>query len=194
EGRGRLPRLSGPGGAEAERQPAVLLGSGEDVDGGAPVARDLQRDVGRGAEAEECEPLSGLETRDAQSPVPDDPGTQERRRLLVGVRGGQNVDEVLWRNDVLGIAAVGMIAGEARAVAEVLLAPAAEGTPAACPVKPGDPYTRPAGVPRGARPPSLDHADDLMTGDERQARERNLPRDHVHIGGTDAAGADADDD
>src|SRR5207245_5363640 len=99
-----------------------------------------------------------------------------------------------WRHDVPGIAAVGVIAGEARAVAEVLLAPAAEGTPAACPVKPGDPYPRPADVLRGARPPSLDHADDLMTGDERQARERNLPLDNVQIGVTDAAGADADED
>ena len=52
----------------------------------------------------------------------DQPGTKQRRRLGIAVALGDRQAEALVGDEVLGIAAVEMTAGEARTLAEVLLA------------------------------------------------------------------------
>ena len=72
------------------------------------MARDLDRDVRRGAEAVEAEPAAGADVGAAQRAVADDAGAEQRRGLRVGDRVGQRVGEVLAHDGVLGVAAVGV--------------------------------------------------------------------------------------
>ena len=82
--RRRLARGAGPLGAEAAGELLALLVAlaGEDEDAPPLVDGDLAEDVGRGAEAVEADPLGVADQ--AQRPVADQPGAEQRRRLLVG--------------------------------------------------------------------------------------------------------------
>ncbi len=86
-------------------------------------------------------------------------------------------------------AAVASVAGEEREVAEVLAPFQAERTPPAGARQPADAYARP-NRQRGALPDRLDHADDLMPGNDRKRDLRQLAVDDVQIGAADAAGLD----
>src|SRR6185369_15814933 len=111
----------------------------------AAVARDLDRDVGRGAEPVETETL-GV-TRQAQGAIADQSGAEQRRGVDVGV---------------LGIAAVDLIAGEAGAHAQVLAAADAVAAFPAGPAEPrnADPVPRPRMLDADA---GADHrGDDLV--------------------------------
>ena len=55
-----------------------------------------------------------------QRPVADQPGTEQRRELAVGGAVGQREAEALVGDRQLGVAAVEVVAGEARPLAEVL--------------------------------------------------------------------------
>src|SRR5262245_6665899 len=91
-----------------------------------------------------------------------------------------------------GIAAVDLIAGEARPLAQILAAATAELTGAAGEAQPGhadalaDPEAVDAVAERGHR------ADDLMAGDERQLRPAQFTIDDVEVRAAHAAGADLD--
>ena len=72
----------------------TLAGKGEDA--AALVYRDLAEDVGGGAEAVEADPL-GIAVP-AQRPVADQPGAEQRRRLLIRIGLGDRETEALVRN------------------------------------------------------------------------------------------------
>ena len=72
------------------------------------------------AEAVETDALARLDAGDAQGAKPDDARAQQRRGVQVVERGGQRVDEVVARDDVFGVAAVDVVAGVARVVAQIL--------------------------------------------------------------------------
>ena len=118
---------------ERLRRGVALAGEGEDAP--ALVRARPGEDVGGGAEAVEADPL-GLAGQ-AQRPIADQPGAEQRRRLLVGIAGRQREAEALVGDRQLGVAAVDVVAGEAGAVAEVLAARAAVAALAAGPAQPG---------------------------------------------------------
>ena len=100
--------------------------------------------------------------------------------------------ERLGHGHQLGIAAVGVAAGRPELLAEVLLAPAAEGAVPARGEDPGD--ADPIAEPEGARPRAQrrDPPDDLMAQDDRQARRGHPALDLVQLGMADAAGLHVD--
>ena len=124
----------------APRQRAVRLASRDDEDlrRRAPVPRDLNDDVGGGAEAEEGERLTVAQVREAQGAIADDAGAEQRRGLNIGEPIGDRIRERLGRDDVLGVPAIDVLARPARARAEVLVAREAGGARAARPVDPRD--------------------------------------------------------
>ena len=151
---------------------------------------DLAEDVGGGAEAVEADPL-GLADQ-AQRPVADQPGAEQRRRLLVRVALRERQAEALVGDGQLGVAAVEVIAGEAGVVAEVLAAGAAVAALAVGPAEPGD---ADAVAGREALRPLAragDGADDLVARHQRQRRLAELAVEDVQVGAADAAGADRD--
>ena len=109
-----------------DREHAPALGGG-----------DLADDVGRAAEAVEPEPL-GVAAH-PQRAVADQPRAEQRRRLEVRVAAGERQAVALVGDRELGVATVELIAGEARALAEVLAPAAAVATLAAGPAEPRDP-------------------------------------------------------
>ena len=120
----------------------------------------------------------------AQRPVADQAGAEERGGLEVVVGLGDGKAEALVRDDLLGVAAVELIAGEARAVAQVLPPAQAVTTLAVGPAKPGDADA----LAGGEAGPAFGHSpDDLVPGDERQLRVGQLAVDDVEIGSADAA-------
>src|SRR5205085_492588 len=139
-----LVRPSRPLAAELEREAACVFVAGADEAEQAPalVTRDLGDDVRRHAEAVEAEPLAVA--RQPQRAVADQPGAEQRRRLLVGIALGDREAEALGGDGVLRVAAVEVVAGEPGRVAEVLAAAAAV---AARPVRPAE--------PRDAEPPPV---------------------------------------
>ena len=74
----------------------------------------------------------------AQRPVADDAGAQQRGGLLVGEPLGQAVGEPLVDEAGVGVAAVGVPAGELRGGAQVLVAPPAVPAGAVGAAQPGD--------------------------------------------------------
>ena len=120
--------------AKSWRLGVALAGEGEDPP--ALVDGDLAEDVSGGAEAVEPDPLGVADQ--AQRPVADQPGAEQRRRLHVRVALGDREAEALVGDRQLGVAAVDVVAGEAGAVAEVLAAAAAVAALAAGPAEPGD--------------------------------------------------------
>src|SRR5205814_5557458 len=95
---------------------------------------------------------------------------------------------------VIGESAVGVIAGELGALAEVLPPAAAGLAGAARPAEPRDPHAV-AGLkaPRD-RSRALDPADDLVSGHDGRPRGRQLALDDVQVGAAHAARAHADQD
>jgi len=87
----------------------------------------------------------------------------------------------------LGVAAVDLIAGESRRVAEVLLAARAEFAASTARAEPGNPEPRPR-CDRDARAGGDDFSDDLVAGHERRTHRLELAVD-VQIGAADRARA-----
>ena len=135
-------------------------------------------------------PPGGTAAR-AQRPVADDPGTEQRRRLLVGQSGGQPVCILFGHQARLGVPAVDVPAGERRVQAQVLRATPAEPAPAvgaarARPLRPG-----PRRANRAAPGPErLDRADDLVAGGDVRPARRQVALGQVEVGAADAAAAD----
>ena len=161
-------RVAGPHGSERARERLRLfVPCARPGEHPATLAdRDLADDVGGRAEAVQPDPLRVA--GEPQRAVADEPGAEERRRLLVGVAVRDREAVALVRDRELGVAAVEVVAGEAGAVAEVLAAGQAEATLAARPARAR--ARRPALRRSKRSPPTDDLADDLMTRDERELR------------------------
>src|SRR5207249_90524 len=121
-------------------------------------------DVAGGAEAVEAQPLSVA--AEAQRPIADQTGAEERRSLEVLEAGRDGEAVALVRYRQLGVAAVELITREARPFAEVLPAGAAVGALTAGPAEPRDSHA--VARPEAFRSlPGQGHlADDLVPRDE----------------------------
>ena len=115
----------------------LVAGAGEGEDPPSLVNRNLAEDVGGGAEPVEADALGVADQ--AQRPVADQAGAEQRRRLLVGLAVGDREAVALVGDGELRVAAVDVVAGEAGPVAEVLATAAAVAALAAGPAEPGDP-------------------------------------------------------
>ena len=129
------------------------------------VPRDLDDDVGGGAEAVEPEPF-GVAGQ-AERAVADEPGAEERRGLQVVVLLRDREAVALVGHDPLRVAAVEVVAREAGRLAEVLAAREAVAADAVRPAEPRHAETAPVLCP----------ADDLVAEDERELRVRQLAVD-----------------
>ena len=143
------------------------------------MAGDLRDDVGRGAEAVEPEPLGVA--GEAQRAVADQARAEQRRRLEIRIARREREAEALVGDDLLGVAAVEVVPGEACPVAEVLPPGRAVAAPAARPAEPR--HAEPAAV--------VGLAHDLVAGHERQPVRRQLAVDDVQVGSAHAAGMHA---
>src|SRR5262249_39616700 len=123
-----------------------------------------------------------------QRAVADQPGAKERRRLEIRIGGRNGKTEALVDGDVLGVAAVEVVPVEAGGVTQVLAAAQAVATAAVGPAEPRHPDAIAAGEALRAGPAGGDAADDLVPGNQRQFRPRQLAVDDVQVGAADGAG------
>src|SRR5437762_12524608 len=188
-GRG-LVGAAGPVGTALEGEPParVVAGAREREHGPSLISRDLRDDVRRPAESVQSQPVRV--PRGRERPVSDQPRAQERRRLEIRVALRDPEAEALVGERLLGVPSIDVVPGEARAIAQVLAIGSAEGADAARAPQPrhADAVTLPE--TRGPRTDGGHPADDLVTGDERQLRMRQLAVHHVQVGPADGAGAD----
>ena len=139
---------------------------GEDA---APLmARDLSHDVRRRAEAVQPESF-GFARRDERA-VADQPRAQQGSGLEIGVLVGQREAERRVRHRIFGVAAVDLVAREARPITQILPSRAAVAALTAAPTEPGHPHAVPD--PEAIDFRTCSHRDDgshdLVPEDERQ--------------------------
>jgi hypothetical protein len=186
-----LARAAGPFRAETQRKflPSAVAVAGEGEDTLATMTRDLRDDMRRRAEAVDAEPLG--RAGEAQRAVADEAGAEQRRCSDVVQSRRQRKAIARIGDRVLGIAAVDRIAGETRALAEILAPGAAIGARAAGEAEPGHADAHPRLQAAHTLAERLNVADDLMPGNQRQLGFRQLAVDDVEIGAADAASGDA---
>src|SRR5207247_3676880 len=143
-----------------------------------------------GAEAVYAEALRIA--RHAQCAVADQPGTHQGCGLDIAVTPIDRKAIALVGDGQLAIAAVDLIAGKARAVAQILLTAAAIVTDPTGPAEPRHPD--PLADCKAVRRLALLHhgADDLMPEYQRQLRVGKLAVDNMQIGSAHRAGAHRD--
>src|SRR5947207_13243311 len=86
------------------------------------MPRELERQMRRRAETIGPQPPAALDPTQSQATESDDPGAQQRRRLKIGERLGDRIDEALRRHDVVGIATVHRVTREGGVLAEIFFA------------------------------------------------------------------------
>ena len=164
---------------------------------------ELEGHVAEAAETDDADLFAGADAPVAQRRVGGDAGAEQRRGCRRGRAGREGVDEVLGRDDVVGVAAVGALA--VRSVGVVGVDGAAVGA-----------VDFEVGLAVGAVHAALDDdadggevagleardggadggdaADDLVAGDHGEEVVAPLAADLVDVGVADAAVVDGEDD
>ena len=186
-------RASDPHCTEVSGQGTVLLAAGEDANIEAHVDGDLYDYVGGAAKAVKAKPATRGDISKAEGAVADDTGTEEGGGLEVGEGVGDGECETLIRQDVIGVAAVHVVAVEESGLAEVLAATLAEGAAAAGPVDPRDADSSPDFETFNLGAQLFHGADYLVTGDQGRFSGRELTFDYVEVGAADTTGRDPDE-
>ena len=162
----------------------LVAGAGEGVHLATLPRADLREDVRGGAEAVEAD--AGRLAAHPQRAVADQPGAQQRRRLLIAVAGGEREAVALVRDRVLRVAAVDVPSRELRALGTGSRARCVQyrhspsvhpshGTPTRLPSSPTPAVLVPA-------PRRLDGADDLVAEDARWVADLHLSVEQVQVG------------
>ena len=102
---------------------------------------------------------------------------------------GQFVSEILRRHGVLGISAIGIVAGVARAGAQILAASPAEFAGAVHVTEPCDSDSLSNMKSRDIRSDPIDPPNDLMPGNHRSAVQRQVAFDDMKIRPADRTNA-----
>ena len=187
-------RVAGRRSAELEREPLRVGRSCEHVHRCALEQRDLRSDVRRRTEPVDAEPPAAWQARSSKRSIPDDPGAEQRRGVLVVEPVGQRVRVALVDDGPFGVAAVVVPSREPGRDAQVLVAAHAEATHAAGVAQPRDPDAVADREPRRARAARVDSTDDLVTGHDTEPPRLQVALGEVEIGPADAAHADRDAD
>ena len=180
-------RIPGPDSAKRarERLGRVVARAGSGEDAPSLCDGDLADDVGRGPEAVKTDRFAVA--REPERAVPDQPGAEQGRGLLIRIAARDDEAEALVGDDTFRVPAVEVLACETGRVAEVLLCGEAVAARAVRPPEPGD---ADAIACLEARVPSKDLAHDLVTGHERKLRLRQFAVDDMEIRSADAARTD----
>jgi hypothetical protein len=157
------------------------LVAGERVHFHAPVPRHPNGYVRRRAEAIEAQPSASLQLTMAETTESDNPGAQQRRRLLIGKLVRNRVDEILRRDHVLGVASVDGVASELGMLAEVLFTGAAILATAVGTIQSRNADAGPKRVSSGAGTALFDYADGLMARRNRGPARRQLAFNDVQV-------------
>src|SRR3989454_7855614 len=192
--RHRVAKVAGPRRPEAAGELTVgrLARAHEHL---APSrACHLERDVGGRAEAVDAEPAAGRRLAPLECPVPDDARAEERRGVGVAEGRRDRIGERRGRDRVVREAAVGVVASELGALAEVLAARRAVRAGAARAAQPREAHARARLEARRPGARALDPADDLVAGNDRRPDERQVALAEAEAGTTDAARADPGED
>src|SRR5262249_9582394 len=192
---GRARRgVAGPAAAQPARKVlrCGVAGTRERVELAALEDRDLRDDVRGRAESVDAD--AARVARRCERAVADQSGAKQRRGFDVAVVGRQRQAEALVGERVFGVAAVAVKAGEARAITEVLASLAAVIAFAAAPAEPGNADTLTYRKPLRAFAARDHGADDLVSGDDRQAPAFQLAVGDVQVGAAHAAGPHLEQD
>ncbi len=156
------------------------------------MARDLRHDMRSRAEAVDAEALA--RTSELQRAVADQPGAEQRRGFGVAIAVRNRKHVACVGHGVLGIAAVDLVAGEARMVAEIFGALAAIGACAVGIAEPRHADAHPRSEALDAVAQGLDAPDDLVPEHERKLRLRELAVEDMQVGAAHPARRDLDQD
>jgi hypothetical protein len=151
------------------------------------VPGDLDRDMGRRAEAIQSQALTRLHAAEAQGTIADDTGAQQRRRLFITKDRRNRVGEALGHDGILGVSAIDVIAGERSQSAEILPSATAEFAASACGLKPGDADAIAFLHRAHAFPYLIGDAHCLVSGYDGSLRRREFAFHNVQVGPADAA-------
>src|SRR5262249_13941861 len=110
-------------------------------DSDAPMERYLNADMTGGTKSVDAQCVAGLQCREPQRAKSDDPGAEQWCRSESTKRIRDRVDELLGRDDVLGVAAVNRPSGVGRIRTQILFSASTELTSPASTVQPGNSYT-----------------------------------------------------
>ena len=185
-----LPCSSYPCRAQVACQLLMARTAGVHVHLAALMEGYLDDYVGGSAEPVEAEPAAGPCLGKAQCPVSDDAGAEQWRCLAVGVSIGYRICEVLGDCDVLCVAAVHVVPGEAGVFAQVFLALLTGPALPAGGVEPGYAYAVAGTELRNAFSQCVHGPDDLVSRYDWHLAAGDLPLDGVKVGVADAAGGD----
>jgi hypothetical protein len=158
------------------------------------VARDLERDVGGGAEAIETEAPAPLDRGAPQGPEADHAGTQQRRGLHIAEDLRDGIRKRLEDADLLGVTSVLVPAGKGRRPAQILTPLEAVQARTTALVEPREPDALPFLETIGSAAASQDASNHLMTGRDPLAHGRKLSLHHVEVGSAHPADGNPDDD
>jgi hypothetical protein len=159
----------------------------------APVDGNLQDDVRGRAEPVKAELLFWSDIAQPQRAVADDPSAKQRRCMRI-VETFRDTDGKRGRGDrMLCITTVDVKTSELCLLAKILMATSAKLASTAASMQPRN--ADPVAVPKFAdgTPNFLNHADDLVTGHNRQFA-CDFAFDGVEIGMTNSAGSNANKD
>ncbi len=189
---GASVEIPGPFGAEpaGEILRRAVAWPGERKQPATLVPDHLGDDVGSGAKPVDAD--QGCVPGHAQGAIADQPGAHQRRRLDIAITGIDQKAIALVGDGQLGIAPIDLVAGKARAVAQVFPAAAAIFAFPAGPAEPGDadPVANRKAV--DFAPLLNDGADDLVPQHQRQFGVGQFAVEDMKVGPADGAGLDRD--
>src|SRR5207302_9717165 len=187
-------RVARPLGAEASRELLLLriAGRGEGKDAATLVASDLRDDVRRVAETIKTHAL-GI-ARQPERAVADQASAEQRGCMQVVIAVGQRQTKAFVGDAKLGIAAVELIAGEARVDAKVLEAAAAEAAGLVDRAEPGNANADTGREPVRAFARGLDPTDDHVADHEWELGLFQLTVHDVEVGTANRAHRDTNQD
>jgi hypothetical protein len=166
----------------------MFLSPGADVYRTTAVPGDLDDDMGRRSKPIDAQSLAGLELAASQGPVADDARTKQWSSFSVVEDARKRIGEVLVNQGIFGEPSVGVVAGELRLLAEVLVAPLAKGALPTGPAQPGDAQPIAYLKPAGFLTQPVDDSYDLMTWYQRGANGGQLSLDDVQVCAADSTG------
>ena len=187
-GRRLLFRSPGPRGSQPPGKFAMFFAAREHIHLATPMSCHLDGDMGGASEAVEAKPLPGANFAEPQRAVANHARAKQRRSSGVRKGGRKRVGKVLGDDGVFGVAAIGVIAGEARRVAQIFLAATAKFASSARPIEPRHAHSVAFAKPLRAPAPSFDNTHNLVARNDGQFRQGKFAFDSVEVGMAKAAG------
>src|ERR1035437_2347203 len=185
----RIFCVADPFGAKVFRQIAMRSAPAHDKHAASPVAKHLDRKMSRAAEAVESDRRTGPDLSALDCAKPDNSGAQQRRRFLIAERIGKSIGEILPHDGPFAVAAVVVVAGEARVRAEIFAPATTIDANAAGLAKPCDPDSIAILETSGVDAALVHDADHFMTRNDSRVARRQVAFGNVKIGPAYAASA-----